>query len=556
MKKTILLVLVLVLALAAGVTKADFIFGEPQNLGNVINTTSVDASNCTSADNLELYFGSNRPGGFGDMDIWVSTRQNINEAWGSPSNIGSPVNSPYVEAYPSLSSDGLTLYFSDLYSGTPRPGGLGGADIWMTTRTSHNSPWTTPVNLEAPINSSTMDISPTVSGDGLILVFASSRAGTRGPYDLWMSTRATVQDSWSPPVNLGANVNSADGELECSLSADGLALFFASGRPGGFSTYDLWMTTRKSREDPWARTINLGPVVNSISTEGAASVSSDMRTLYFDSDRQGGSGNYDLWESQIIPVVDLNSDGIVDADDICIMVDNWQTGNPLCDIGPAPWGDGIVDIQDLIVLAEHLRQLFLAHWELDETQGTIAYDSAGDHDGTLNGDPIWQPADGKLSGALQLDGIDDYVITPFVLNPAEGAFSALAWIKGGGPGQVVVSQQGAANWLAVDAEGNLMTELKGIGRSAGPLYCETVITDGQWHRIGFVWDGAYRYLYVDGIEVARDTAAQNPLKSADGGMYIGAGKNLEAGTFFAGLIDDVRVYNKVLSAEEIASLAQ
>ena len=61
-----------------------------------------------------------------------------------------------------------------------------------------------------------------------------------------------------------------------------------------------------------------------------------------------------MWKAAIMPVVDLNSDGIVDADDMCIVVDNWGTDNPLCDIGPMPWGDGIVDVQDLIVLAEHL----------------------------------------------------------------------------------------------------------------------------------------------------------------------------------------------------------
>jgi len=354
MKRAIPLVLALTLGMVTAAAKADFTFGEPTNMGPGLNTASVDATNCTAADDLELYFGSNRPGGFGDLDIWVSTRQSINEAWGPPANIGTPVNSPYVEAYPSLSSDGLTLYFSDLYSGPPRPGSLGGADIWMARRSSRNDPWTTPVNLGSPINSSAMDISPTVSGDGLILVFASSRAGTSGPYDLWMSTRATVQDPWGPPVNLGATVNGSYGELECSLSRDGLALFFASGRPGGLSQYDLWMTTRKSRQDPWTPTVNVGPMVNSISTEGSPGVSSDMRTLYFDSDRQGGFGSYDLWEARIIPVVDFNGDGIVDSADMCIMLDHWYTDNPLCDIGPAPWGDGVVDVQDLIVLAEHL----------------------------------------------------------------------------------------------------------------------------------------------------------------------------------------------------------
>jgi len=83
-----------------------------------------------------------------------------------------------------------------------------------------------------------------------------------------------------------------------------------------------------------------------------------------------------------------------------------------------------------------------------------------------------------------------------------------------------------------------------------------VITDIQWHHVGFVWDGSYRALYVDGIEVAKDNNVQNQLKSADGGLYIGASKDLDAGTLFSGLIDDVRIYNKALSIEQISVLAQ
>jgi hypothetical protein len=553
-KITIALVISCILVAFGGKANANFIFGEPVNLGPKINSAFVDASNCTSADHLELYFCSNRPGGFGDMDIWVSTRQNIDDPWESPVNLGSPINSQYVEAYPSLSSDGLTLYFSDLYSGTPRPGGVGGADIWMTTRTTRSDRWKTPVNLGAPVNSSAMEISPSVSGDGLILVFASSRSGTSGPYDLWMSTRSNTQDPWDPPVNLGASVNGMYGELECSLSADGLAVFFASGRPGGLSQYDLWMNTRKSREDLWAPTVNVGPVVNSASTEGAAGVSSDMKTLYFDSDRPGGFGSYDLWEASIIPVVDFNADGIFDIADIGIMVDNWHTHKQLCDIGPAPWGDGIVDVQDMIVLTEYMLQVFLVHWELDEMQGSVAYDSAGDHNGTLNGNPLWQPTSGIIAGALEFDGIDDYISTDFVLDPSWGAFSVFAWIKGGAPGQVIISQLDGIGtggvWLGMDELiGNLVTGLvpSPLGRfKPTPLESEFVITDGQWHHIGFVWDGSYRSLYVAGIEVAKDTNAFVTLNFSTGGLYIGASKDLDAGTLFSGLIDDVRIYNRAV----------
>jgi hypothetical protein len=89
-----------------------------------------------------------------------------------------------------------------------------------------------------------------------------------------------------------------------------------------------------------------------------------------------------------------------------------------------------------------------------------------------------------------------------------------------------------------------------------PLVSESIITDIQWHHVGFVWDGSYRFLYFDGTEVAKDTTAQDPLKSATGGLHIGANKNPAEGSFFSGLIDDVRIYNVALNEEEIAALAQ
>ena len=172
-----------------------------------------------------------------------------------------------------------------------------------------------------------------------------------------------------------------------------------------------------------------------------------------------------------------------------------------------------------------------------------------------------------MDGALQFDGIDDYISTDYILNPEEGAFSAFAWIKGGAPEQVIISQtdgiDGTGNtWLGLDASsGNLMTALvpPPVGRFiTQPMISETVVTDGQWHYIGFVWDGAYRSLNVDGIEVARDAnpIILAPLKSANGGLNIGTGKDLDAVTFFSGMIDDVRIYNKALNSKEISALVQ
>ena len=126
--------------------------------------------------------------------------------------------------------------------------------------------------------------------------------------------------------------------------------------------------------------------------------------------------------------------------------------------------------------------------------------------------------------------------------------SVFAWIKGGAPGQVVISQTGGGvNWLWADpSEGKLMTELQGTGRGAGALMSQTVITDGNWHRVGLVWDGSYRTLYVDDIEVAIDTQVQTGL-GRYGGLHLGAGSRLDAGSFFSGLIDDIRIYNRAVT---------
>jgi len=109
-----------------------------------------------------------------------------------------------------------------------------------------------------------------------------------------------------------------------------------------------------SPNDEWADCVVLGPEVNSTAVDTNPCLSSDGSVLYFQSLRSGGLGEFDIWQVSIDPVVDLNGDNIVDSADMCIMVDCWGMDEPLCDIGPMPWGDGVVDVQDLIVLAERL----------------------------------------------------------------------------------------------------------------------------------------------------------------------------------------------------------
>jgi len=172
-----------------------------------------------------------------------------------------------------------------------------------------------------------------------------------------VTTRATTEDDWSEPVNLGPTVNSSDIDNSPMISADGLWLFFTSYRPGGFGLCDLYATTRATKDADWGPPVNLGPTVNGAARDSGSKISADGRTLYFYSDRPNADKVHNLWQAPIIPIVDLNGDGIVDSADMCIIVDHWGENYPLCDIGPMPWGDGIVDVQDLIVLAEHLFEV-------------------------------------------------------------------------------------------------------------------------------------------------------------------------------------------------------
>lgn len=165
MKKTISLVLFLALGLASNIAEADFTFGEPTNLGSIVNSSSNDRELSISPDGLTLYFTSNRPGGYGGYDLWVTHRETLQHEWDPPENLGPPINSQYDEVGSSISPDGLEFYFGEYYSSSSskRPEGYGRGDIWVSKRTTVEDPWGEPVNLGEAINGSEYDGMPCIS---------------------------------------------------------------------------------------------------------------------------------------------------------------------------------------------------------------------------------------------------------------------------------------------------------------------------------------------------------------------------------------------------------
>jgi len=341
----LLVVLACLVLTNAYIAKADFIFGPSTNLGSVVNSSDEDWGPSLSSDGLALYFHSARTGGYGGYDIWVTTRETNNSEWSAPRNLGPTVNSSSHEGNPYISADGLTLLIV-----SDRPGGYGSVDLWIATRETKENEWNPPVNLGPTVNGPSEEMYPCISSDGLELYF------NLGVNDgiIMVTRRETVDDPWSTPVSPGPTINDGNASFQPNLSADGLMLLFGSWRPGGYGKQDIWITTRATKDDPWGEPVNLGPEVNSSEREVEPTLSYDGSILYFGSNRSGGVGSWDLWQAQILPVVDFNGDGNVDSVDVCMMLDYWHTDEPLYDIAPMPFGDGIVDTKDLVLLAEHL----------------------------------------------------------------------------------------------------------------------------------------------------------------------------------------------------------
>ena len=228
-------------------------FGTPTSLG--LGTARQPS---LSSDGLTVFFSqtSNRPpGGEGGADIWTATRASISAPFEPVVNLGSNVNTASDEVSPSISSDGLTLFF-----GSDREGGQGGDDIWMTTRSAVSEPFGPAVNLGPVVNSSYPESAPDISADGLTLYFSSDRLGGLGGGDIYVTKRASTSAPFGPPQNLGASVNSARIHTDPGISADGLALFMAywdGNMPVAGSGVNLLVSQRDNESAAWGPPLNL-----------------------------------------------------------------------------------------------------------------------------------------------------------------------------------------------------------------------------------------------------------------------------------------------------------
>lgn len=151
---------------------------EPQNLPGLINSEFWESSPCLSPDKRDLYFSSNRLGGLGGKDIWVSHQTN-NGRWAEPVNLGPVINTKADEACPFIHADNQTLFFN-----SNGHAGYGATDLFLSRKANDGS-WTTPENLGYPINTIDDEGSLIVASDGKTAYYASDGADTKGGLDIY-----------------------------------------------------------------------------------------------------------------------------------------------------------------------------------------------------------------------------------------------------------------------------------------------------------------------------------------------------------------------------------
>lgn len=255
-----------------------------------INTPANEGCPMESADGLSLYFASNRSGGLGGNDIWVAHRPDENAPWRSIANLGQPVNSNANDICPTPLPGHRLLFVSERPGADPCAAGPGRGDLYIARRNPAHG-WGEPESLgcaeggEGP-NTVNNEITPSLveTPAGTFLYYSSDR---NGAMDIYVSELQS-----NGRFGTGKRVDELSGPFDDrmpNVSKNGLTIVFSSNRPmwsagAAFGGHDIYMSTRSSIDEPWSEPVNLGAAVNTSGNEVRPSLSWDMLKLYFGRD--------------------------------------------------------------------------------------------------------------------------------------------------------------------------------------------------------------------------------------------------------------------------------
>jgi Tol biopolymer transport system component len=203
-----------------------------------VSTADGESRFALSFDGLEAFLATDRSGGKGGADIWIATRSSTSTPF-SPADFSpaASLNSSVNEWDPYPSLDGKSLY----YAIQDWPSGQGSTDLVVATRSAAKGSFSSPAAVKG-VNSASQDDNPALTGDELVILFGSTRAGGKGSLDIWYATRPDTASAFSTPKPLTA-LNTADKDSELYITPDGCELFFASDRSGGKGGWDIYRAT-------------------------------------------------------------------------------------------------------------------------------------------------------------------------------------------------------------------------------------------------------------------------------------------------------------------------
>jgi WD40-like Beta Propeller Repeat len=209
-------------------------FNPPELVAELAASGADDDKPTLTSDRLEIYFLSTRDGGPGSGDVWRSGRAQADDAWDPPALVAE-VSSSSQEKSPAVSGDGLTLWVA-----SDRAGGQGGLDIWMSTRPDRSSPWSSPTPVQE-LNSTSDEI-PRPPGQGGLVMPLAIRPPSSSQYQIAFASRSTPGGLWTTPM-MRPEIDTADTDVDGFLSDDGLTLHFSSDRLK-VGDQDLFVGTR------------------------------------------------------------------------------------------------------------------------------------------------------------------------------------------------------------------------------------------------------------------------------------------------------------------------
>jgi len=265
---------------------ANYVFA-PQNLGAGVNSSDPEYFPSLTIDGSELVF--TRRVNNHNEDFYSSNQ--VNQQWNKAQPLAGGVNTPDNEAAQNISQDGQWLVFS-AYN---RPQGFGNFDIFLSRNIAGG--WSEPLNAGPAINSDQWDAQPCLSPDKKDLYFSSRRPGGFGGADIYVS-HLSPDGRWSRAENMGPQINTA-GDDQCPfIHADNRTLYFTSNGWPGYGQNDLFYV-RKTPAGSWEAPVNLGYPINTVNDEGTLFIASDGKTAFYASDRADSKGGTDIYTFEL-----------------------------------------------------------------------------------------------------------------------------------------------------------------------------------------------------------------------------------------------------------------